>query len=188
VDDDGLDVDAVEPALEGGPEPAFLYTIPTFQNPTGSTLSAVRRRRLAELVRSRRQPGLEDDPSALVRFQGEPPASLFELERGADVMYSSSFSKTIAPGLRVGYAIVPEALASELEEHVASTYITPALLSQATVYEFLRRGLFEPNLERVRGLLKARRGAMLAAPAPGPAGGGGGDPPPGRLLPARRDA
>ena len=68
-------------------------------------------------------------------------------------MYSSSFSKTIAPGLRVGYAIVPEALASELEDLVASTYITPALLAQATVYEFLRRGLFEPNLERVRGLL-----------------------------------
>jgi 2-aminoadipate transaminase len=78
-------------------------------------------------------------------------------------MYSSSFSKTIAPGLRVGYAIVPEALAAQLEELVASTYITPALLAQATVYEFLRRGLFEPNLERVRGLLRARRDAMLEA-------------------------
>ena len=163
VDDDGLDVDAVESALERGPAPAFLYTIPTFQNPTGSTLSAVRRRRLAELVRSRRQPVLEDDPYGLVRFEGEPQPSLFELEGGTDVMYSSSFSKTIAPGLRVGYAIVPEALASELEEHVASTYITPALLSQAAVYEFLRRGLFEPNLARVRGLLKARRDAMLEA-------------------------
>ena len=78
-------------------------------------------------------------------------------------MYSSSFSKTIAPGLRVGYAIVPAALTRKLEEVVASTYITPALLAQATVYEFLRRGLFEPNLERVCGLLKARRDAMLGA-------------------------
>ena len=58
---------------------------------------------------------------------------------------------------------MPEALASELEDLVASTYITPALLAQATVYEFLRRGLFEPNLERVRGLLGARRDAMLDA-------------------------
>jgi DNA-binding transcriptional MocR family regulator len=78
-------------------------------------------------------------------------------------MYSSSFSKTIAPGLRVGYAILPPALSRELEELVASTYITPVLLAQATVYEFLRRGLFEPNLERVRELLRARRDAMLEA-------------------------
>ena len=162
VDADGLDVDALEQAVEGPPA-AFLYTIPTFQNPTGSTLSADRRGRLAELVRSRRLPVLEDDPYGLVRFEGDPLPSVFELEGGVDVMYSSSFSKTIAPGLRVGYAIVPEALASELEDLVASTYITPALLAQATVYEFLRRGLFEPNLERVRGLLGARRDAMLEA-------------------------
>ena len=162
VDDDGLDIDALERELEGAPA-SFLYTIPTFQNPTGSTLSEERRRRLAELARSRRLRVLEDDPYGLVRFDGEPLPSLFELDGGVNVMYSSSFSKTIAPGLRVGYAIVPEALASELEDLVASTYITPALLSQATVYEFLRRGLFEPNLERVRGLLRARRDAMLDA-------------------------
>ena len=84
---------------------------------------------------------LEDDPYGLVRFEGEPLPSLFELEGGEQVMYSSSFSKTIAPGLRVGYAIVPAALTGKLEELVASTYITPALLAQATVYEFLRRGL-----------------------------------------------
>ena len=106
---------------------------------------------------------LEDDPYGLVRFEGEPLPSLFELEGGERVMYSSSFSKTIAPGLRVGYAIVPAALTRKLEELVASTYITPALLAQATVYEFLRRGLFEPNLERVCGLLKARRDAMVEA-------------------------
>ena len=162
VDADGLDVEAVERALEGPPA-ALLYTIPTFQNPTGATLGEPRRRRLAELARSHRLAVLEDDPYGLVRFEGEPLPSVFELEGGVNVMYSSSFSKTIAPGLRVGYAIVPEALASQLEDLVASTYITPALLSQATVYEFLRRGLFEPNLERVRGLLRARRDAMLEA-------------------------
>jgi 2-aminoadipate transaminase len=162
MDAGGLDVDVLEGELEGAPV-AFLYTIPTFQNPTGSTLSAGRRARLAELVRARSLPVLEDDPYGLVRFEGDPLPSVFELEGGADVMYSSSFSKTIAPGLRVGYAIVPAALTDELEELVASTYITPALLAEATVYEFLRRGLFEPNLERVRGLLRARRDAMLEA-------------------------
>jgi len=162
VDDEGLDVDELERTLDGL-SPAFLYTIPTFQNPTGATLGEERRRRLAELVRARRLPVLEDDPYGLVRFDGESLPSVFELEGGVNVMYSSSFSKTIAPGLRVGYAIVPAALEHRLEELVASTYITPALLAQATVYEFLRRGLFEPNLERVRGLLGARRDAMLGA-------------------------
>jgi 2-aminoadipate transaminase len=162
VDEHGLDVDELERELDGSPV-AFAYTIPTFQNPTGATLSEERRRRLAELVRERELPLLEDDPYGLVRFEGEPLPSLFELEGGERVMYSSSFSKTIAPGLRVGYAIVPASLTGKLEELVASTYITPALLAQATVYEFLRRGLFEPNLERVRGLLRARRDAMLEA-------------------------
>jgi 2-aminoadipate transaminase len=158
--DDGLDVDALAGALRAGD---VVYTIPTFQNPTGSTLSEERRRQLAELARERPLAVLEDDPYGLVRFEGDPLPSLFELEGGENVMYSSSFSKTIAPGLRVGYAIVPAALEHRLEELVASTYITPALLAQATVYEFLRRGLFEPNLERVRGLLGARRDAMLEA-------------------------
>jgi 2-aminoadipate transaminase len=162
VDEHGLDVDELERELDGPPA-SFLYTIPTFQNPTGSTLSEERRRRLAELARERELPMLEDDPYGLVRFEGEPLPSLFELEGGERVMYSSSFSKTIAPGLRVGYAIVPAALTGKLEELVASTYITPALLAQATVYEFLSRNLFEPNLERVCGLLKARRDAMLDA-------------------------
>ncbi len=162
VDADGLDVDALERELAGGPT-AFVYTIPTFQNPTGSTLSPERRRRLADLVRERGVPLLEDDPYGLVRFEGEPLPSLFELDGGERVLYSSSFSKTVAPGVRVGYAILPPVLASRLEDLVASTYITPALLSQATVYEFLRRGLFEPNLERVAGLLRARRDAMLEA-------------------------
>jgi 2-aminoadipate transaminase len=159
VDADGLDVDKV--ARSG--QAALLYTIPTFQNPTGTTLSADRRRRLAELARERSLTVLEDDPYGLVRFEGRPLPSLLELEGGEHVLYSSSFSKTVAPGLRVGYAIVPEPLAAELEGLAASTYITPALLSEATVHEFLRRGLLEPSLERVSGLLRERRDAMLEA-------------------------
>ena len=163
LDDDGLDVDELERVLDHGSPTAFLYTIPTFQNPAGVTLSAERRRRLAELASARSLRILEDDPYGLVRFEGEPLPTLFELEGGRNVMYSSSFSKTIAPGLRVGYVILPEEIAAGLEDIVASTYITPALVTQATVLEFLRRGFLEPNLDRVRGLLRARRDAMLEA-------------------------
>jgi DNA-binding transcriptional MocR family regulator len=99
----------------------------------------------------------------LVRYEGTAPPSLFELEGGTNVAYSSSFSKTIAPGLRVGYFILPEALEQEVEALAVSTYITPVLLGQATVHEFLRRGNFDSNLTRVQGLLRARRDAMLDA-------------------------
>src|ERR671930_898653 len=135
MDDEGLELEALERALDDGPAPALLYTIPTFQNPSGRTLSTERRRRVAELARAHGVLVLEDDPYGLVRYEGDAPPSLFELEGGRRVAYSSSFSKTIAPGLRVGYFVLPEELERKLEAAATSTYITPALLSQATVFE-----------------------------------------------------
>jgi 2-aminoadipate transaminase len=163
MDDEGLEPDALVHALDSGAKPAFLYTIPTFQNPSGRTLSTERRRRLVEIARERELLVLEDDPYGLVRYDGQAPPTLFELEGGTHVAYSSSFSKTIAPGLRVGYFVLPSVLERELEALATSTYITPVLLGQATVFEFLRRGNFDPNLERVSALLGARRDAMLEA-------------------------
>jgi 2-aminoadipate transaminase len=156
MDEDGL----VPNELPEG-DFAFLYTIPTFQNPSGRTLSVERRRRLAELVRERDLLVLEDDPYGLVRYEGEPLPSVFELAGGENVVYASSFSKTVAPGLRVGWFVLPPQLAQEIEAFAVSTYISPPYLSQATVLEFSRRGSFEPNLERVNGLLRERRDAML---------------------------
>jgi 2-aminoadipate transaminase len=163
MDDDGLLPDALERALDEGEKPAFLYTIATFQNPTGRTLSEERRRRVVELARAHELLVLEDDPYALVRYEGEPPPTLFELEGGTNVAYASSFSKTIAPGVRVGYFVLPPELAAQVEALAVSTYISPPFMTQATVNEFLRRGDFEPNLERVNGLLRSRRDAMLEA-------------------------
>jgi 2-aminoadipate transaminase len=163
-DDDGLDLEALGQELDRGERPAFLYTIPTFQNPSGRTLARERRERLVELARERELTVLEDDPYGLVRFEGEPLPSLLELDGGEHVIYASSFSKTVAPGLRVGYFVLPDsALGGELESLANGTYISPALLGQATVLEFLRRGRFEANLERVRELLRARRDAMFTA-------------------------
>jgi DNA-binding transcriptional MocR family regulator len=163
MDDEGLLPEALEQALADGPKPAFLYTIATFQNPSGRTLSEERRRRVVEIARLHDLLVLEDDPYGLVRFEGEAPPTLFELEGGINVIYASSFSKTIAPGVRVGYFVLPPALAAEIEALAVSTYISPPFLAQATVHEFLRRGNFQPNLARVNGLLKARRDAMLEA-------------------------
>jgi 2-aminoadipate transaminase len=161
-DDDGLDPEALERALRDGPPPAFLYLIPTFQNPSGRSLTEERRRRVVELAREHELLVLEDDPYGLVRFDGVPLPSLFDLSEG-EIAYSSSFSKTVAPGLRVGWFVLPELLAREIAATATSTYITPVLLGQATVHEFVSRGRFEPNLDRVKGLLGARRDAMLGA-------------------------
>ena len=159
MDEDGL---IPEELPEG--DFAFLYTIPTFQNPSGRTLSIERRRRLAELAAERNLLVLEDDPYGLVRYDGEPLPSVFELAGASDrIAYCSSFSKTVAPGVRVGWYVLPPQLAAEIEALAVSTYISPPYLSQATVYEFLRRESFGPNLERVNGLLRERREAMLEA-------------------------
>jgi len=163
MDEQGLDPDALEAVLARGIRPAFLYTIPTFQNPSGRTLSTERRRRIVELCRAHDLLVLEDDPYGLVRYEGAPEPSLLELDGGNRVVYTSSFSKTVAPGIRVGYFILPPDLRSELEAMSVSTYITPGLVGQATVHQFVSRGNFESNLARVRDLLRARRDAMLAA-------------------------
>jgi DNA-binding transcriptional MocR family regulator len=162
-DDDGIDVDALEQDLRRDSSPAFLYVLPTFQNPSGRTLPLERRRRLVELAQEHSLAVLEDDPYGRVRFDGEALPTLFELEGGRNVLYSSSFSKIVAPGIRVGYFLLPVELAASLESVATNLYLTPALVGQATVYEFLRRGNLEPNVERVSGLLQTRRDAMLEA-------------------------
>jgi DNA-binding transcriptional MocR family regulator len=163
LDEGGLDVDLLEVVLRQGLRPAFLYTIPTFQNPTGRTLDVERRRRLVELAAHYGLLIVEDDPYGLVRFEGPAMPTLFELAGGEHAVYSSSFSKTVAPGLRVGYLVLPETLAAEVEAAATSTYITPSLLPQATLFEYLRLGCLRPNLDRTCRLLRERRDALLAA-------------------------
>jgi 2-aminoadipate transaminase len=164
MDDEGLAPEALEHELRRTSEPpSFLYSIPTFQNPSGRTLSSERRRRIAELVSEHDLAVLEDDPYGLVRYEGDAPLSLHELVAGDLVTYTSSFSKTVAPGLRVGYFVLPADDAAAFEARAVSTYISPPFITQATIHEFIQRGSFEPNLERVRAELRVRRDAMLAA-------------------------
>ena len=162
VGEEGLTPEDVETLLRVNQKPAFLYTIPTFQNPTGRTLSAEGRERLVRVAAVHDLLVFEDDPYSLIRFEGERLPALFDLT-GKRSIYSSSFSKTIAPGLRVGFFVLPEALAEEITQAATDSYITPVLLAQATVHEFITRGLFEPNLARVNELLRVRRDAMLEA-------------------------
>src|SRR5204862_5098495 len=162
VDDEGRVPYELENQLRQASTAAFIYTIPTFQNPTGQTMSAARREQIVAIAQQANVTLFEDDPYGLIRFEGESLPALFDLT-GKESIYSSSFSKTVAPGLRVGWFILPEGLAAEITEPATSTYITPVLLAQATVPEFIPRGLAAPNLRRVHGLLQARAEAVLAA-------------------------
>ena len=136
-DDEGIDPEALAVELARDPRPALLYLLPTFQNPSGRTISLERRRRVLELADAHDLVVLEDDPYRLVRFDGDDVPSLHELSGGGRILYSSSFSKIVAPGLRVGYLVVPTDLAAELETVAAGTYLAPAFSTQAIVFEFL---------------------------------------------------
>jgi 2-aminoadipate transaminase len=163
MDSEGLDLDGLQAELRKGGDVSFLYTIPTFQNPSGRTLGEDRRRRLVELAAEHDLDILEDDPYGRVRYEGEAPPLLHDFDGGERVTFTSSFSKTIAPGLRVGWYVVPEELRASFDDRAVSTYISPPLLPQAIVHELHASGAFEPNLERITGLLRARHAAMLGA-------------------------
>lgn len=162
MDDEGVIPAALQKALELYPNPAFIYLIPTFQNPSGRTLSLERRREIVAIAEKAGVKILEDDPYGKVRFDGEALPSLFDLAPDT-VMYASSFSKTVSPGLRVGWYVLPTDIAEMITARATSTYITPVQLGEAVIYEFIRRGNYEPNIEKVNGLLKERRDAMLTA-------------------------
>ena len=157
--DDGLDVDAIAGSLREGD---VVYTIPTFQNPSGRTLSLENRRRLLDLAADRGATVFEDDPYGMLRFEGDSIPRLFELSEGSTI-FLSSFSKTVAPGIRTGYLILPEGLVPAIEELVLSNYVSPAIFVEAALLEFLTSGRFEPNIETVRDGLRIRRDAMLTA-------------------------
>jgi 2-aminoadipate transaminase len=159
--DDGLDLDALRSTLSAGP--ALVYTIPTFQNPSGHTLSVESRRALLDAAREHGALVLEDDPYRLLRFEGDEEPTLFELAGGEGIIHLSSFSKTVAPGIRVGYLVLPDDLVPAIEAFVVENYVSPSIFVQAALFEFLSGGRLEPNLDRARAGLRARRDAMLAA-------------------------
>jgi 2-aminoadipate transaminase len=168
IAEEGLVTDELQHTLGMNMRPAMVYVVPSFHNPTGWTATAAGRERIVDLViaQNRLQTEqimlFEDDTYALTRFEGDQPPALFDVSAGRSI-YGSSFSASIAPGLRVGFLILPEHLADALAEDATATYITPALLAQATVFEFLQRGALETHLARLRAELRLRRDALVAA-------------------------
>lgn len=161
-DGDGLDVDALEVLLEGGARPAFVYVIPEGHNPLGVSLGLDRRIRLVELARRFQVPLVEDDAYGFLRYDGAPLPALRALD--ADwVLYVGSFSKILAPGLRVGWMIVPEALVPALSILKHGSDLDVTSLSQRCISAFLDAGSLPAHLAALRAEYRARREAMLGA-------------------------
>jgi 2-aminoadipate transaminase len=163
VERDGLDVDALRAACDAGDVPRLLYTIPNFQNPSGATLSLEKRRALVELCERHDITVLEDDPYGKLRFEGESLPGLHELGGLERVPFTSSFSKTVAPGLRVGYMVSTAEVAGRIAAAASRTYISPALLAQGAVHQLITGGHLPGNVETVTRLMRERRDAMVAA-------------------------
>jgi DNA-binding transcriptional MocR family regulator len=163
VTPEGIDVDELERTLDGAANVRLLYVIPTFQNPAGVSLPEEGRRRVVALARDRGILVVEDDPYGLLRFEGSPAPTLHEIDGGDNVVYSSSFTKTVAPGIRTGYLVLPERLAPGLAKLSENTYIAPNTFAEAALAAYCRAGRFEPNVERATATLKDRRDAMEAA-------------------------
>jgi len=158
-DEDGLLPDALSEAMRGA---KFLYCLPNFQNPTGRLLPEARRRRLAERARELDLLILEDDPYGALSYDGETPPSIRSLAPERTV-YMGSFSKVLAPGLRLGYVIAPEALRAKLVQAKQATDLHTATLSQMAVFEVIKDGFLDTHIPTIRQLYHAQCEAMLAA-------------------------
>lgn len=157
----GPNLDVLAAMLAGGARPKFLYTVPTFQNPTGATLPRAGRERLVALCRRHALPVIEDDPYGELRFRGEAVPPLRALD--ADVLYLGTFSKTIAPGIRVGWLVAPPALWEKLYALKEAMDINSDRVMQGIVAAALATGYYPGHVVRVRAVYRERCDRMLAA-------------------------
>ena len=170
MDDDGMRVDTLETALRVGPK--FMYLLPNFQNPSGVTLSLERRSALVALADRYGIPLVEDDPYGQLRYEGEHIRPLVVLDAEKDnthdngkyrgnVIYMSTFSKTLAPGLRLGWVVAPREVIQRLVQAKQGTDLHTSTFVQFIAAEALARGVVERNVRRVREMYRGRRDVML---------------------------
>jgi 2-aminoadipate transaminase len=169
-DENGMDVDKLEEALRIGPK--FIYVLPNFQNPSGTTLSLERRQKLVELADKYGVPIVEDDPYGQLRFEGDHLPSLVWLDsqyRGDDgcytgnVIYLSTFSKLLAPGIRLAWVIAPEQVIRKLVMSKQAADLSSPAFNQMVAYEVGKGGFLDEHVKVIRRVYKERRDVMIEA-------------------------
>jgi 2-aminoadipate transaminase len=163
LQEDGIDVDALEAALQAGARPKLAHVIPNFHNPAGCTLSLAKRERLVALAAEYDFVLFEDDPYVELRFEGDLLPTMLSLDSTGHVVYASSFSKTVCPGIRVGYLAGPAELIGKARKLATETYISPNMVAQSIVAEFCASGAIERSIDTVKNALRERRDILCAA-------------------------
>jgi 2-aminoadipate transaminase len=156
VQPDGIDTDELRALLESGVRPKLAHIIPNYQNPAGVTLSDEKRRALLALAEQYEFIIFEDDPYVDIRFRGEPLPSMLSLDTNSLVVHASSFTKTVCPGVRVGYLVGPAALIDAIAKKATNLYISPGMVSEAIVHQFCVSGDIEKSVRTVSAALGER--------------------------------
>jgi len=159
---DGIDTAQLRELL-AETAPKLVHIIPNFQNPAGYTLSLAKREELLALAAQHGFALFEDDPYRHIRFTGEELPTMLSMDEHESVVYASSFSKTVCPGIRVGYLVGPPALIAQIQRLATNTYISPSMVAQSIVYEFCRSGAIERSIATVREALAERVAVLCGA-------------------------
>ena len=161
MDDDGLRMDALEQALKEHPEAKFLYTVPTFQNPTGRTLPVDRRQRMVELARQYDIVIIEDDPYGQLRFAGNPVPAVKSFDSDGRVFYLSTFSKTLTPGLRTGWVVADPVFIKHFTVIKQSADLHTDNVAQQVIAEFLTDFNIDEHIAKIRQVYRQREQLMI---------------------------
>jgi 2-aminoadipate transaminase len=154
--EDGIDVDELRQLLESGLRPRLAHIIPNYQNPAGITLSSQKRQALVALAHEFGFTIFEDDPYADIRFRGDKLPSMLSLDTNDVVVHASSFTKTVCPGVRVGYLVGPKGLIGTIAKRATNLYISPGMVSEAIVHQFCESGAFDRSVATVCAALGER--------------------------------
>jgi 2-aminoadipate transaminase len=167
VDSDGMQVEVLEQVLERldreGRRPKFVYTVPSFQNPAGVTMSLPRRKRLVEVAHERELLILEDNPYGLLRYEGDPNATLYSLDGGIYVMYLGTFSKILSPGIRLGWVVAPPPVLEKINLGKQGADLCTSTLSQLMVQAYFEQGRWREYVQSLTEVYRSRRDTMLDA-------------------------
>jgi 2-aminoadipate transaminase len=166
-DEDGMGIEQLEDTLaqldSEGRRPKFVYSVPTFQNPAGVTMSLPRRQRLIELARSREMMIVEDNPYGLLRFSGEALPPLYQLEGGDFVVYLGTFSKILSPGIRLGWAVAPPPVMEKIVLGKQAADLCTSTLTQYFVREYFAEGRWRAYVDSLAEVYRGRRDTMVGA-------------------------
>jgi 2-aminoadipate transaminase len=165
LDDEGMRIDLLSELLDrlarGGRRPKFIYSVPSFQNPSGVTLSPERRRRLIEICRERELLVVEDNPYGLLRYEGEPVDPLYKLDGGDYVLYVGTFSKILSPGIRLGWLCAPPPVMAKVVLGKQASDLCTSTLSQYFVNEYFSEGRWREYVDSLVSVYRSRRDVML---------------------------